>query len=325
MFSVNNTALKNQQGLTPLLVVATIAIIISIGVIVSQSEVKNIFLNQQEIAETPIATPTTTPLPTITPTPTAAPSAKPTATASATPKPTPTPQATLQGPPGTGFSRVTVGTSRGNFTASIVTLDGGAKMVTDSASDGNCDNDCPTKSLADFVSQNGGFAGINGTYFCPDTYPECAGKKNSFDFPVYNSRLNKWINEDKLFWNDRSVIYQDGTGMHMLRNANSFNGSLTAGIVNYPGLLDGGNIIVSNDGQQAKVGSKGTKGGIGFGSGKIFLVIANNVDVVDFAEVFKAIGATHAINLDGGGSSALFHGGYKVGPGRALPNAIIFK
>ena len=31
------------------------------------------------------------------------------------------------------------------------------------------------------------------------------------------------------------------------------------------------------------------------------------------------------MNLDGGGSTALYDGGYKAGPGRSLPNAIIVK
>lgn len=207
----------------------------------------------------------------------------------------------------------------------MVVLPSSAKMVTDTASDHNCDNDCPTMSLADFVSRNGGYAGIHGSYFCPDSYSECSSKKNSFDFPVYNSRLNKWINDDKLFWNGRAIIYQDGGGIHYLPSANSFNGGLSAGVVNYPGIVDGGQITVDGGSLSQKQGAKGTKGGIGFNSSKIFLVIAYNVDMADFAHVFKALGATHALNLDGGGSAALWYGGYKVGPGRGLPNAIIFK
>jgi len=44
-----------------------------------------------------------------------------------------------------------------------------------------------------------------------------------------------------------------------------------------------------------------------------------------FAHVFKSLGATGALNLDTGGSAALYNSGrYVVGPGRDLPNAIIF-
>jgi len=36
------------------------------------------------------------------------------------------------------------------------------------------------------------------------------------------------------------------------------------------------------------------------------------------------LGVKYALNLDGGGSSALYlNGSYIVGPGRSLPNAVI--
>ena len=38
----------------------------------------------------------------------------------------------------------------------------------------------------------------------------------------------------------------------------------------------------------------------------------------------KALGLENALNLDSGGSTALWSGGYKVGPGRNIPNAILF-
>lgn len=31
-----------------------------------------------------------------------------------------------------------------------------------------------------------------------------------------------------------------------------------------------------------------------------------------------------ALNLDEGGSTALWYGGYKTGPGRNIPNALLF-
>ena len=38
----------------------------------------------------------------------------------------------------------------------------------------------------------------------------------------------------------------------------------------------------------------------------------------------QALGVREALNLDGGGTSAMWFGGaYKVGPGRLLPNAVI--
>lgn len=112
--------------------------------------------------------------------------------------------------------------------------------------------------------------------------------------------------------------------MHFQRDANSFGGGLSAGVVNYPGLLDGGNVIVDEGSLSEKQAAKGTKGGIGIRGNTVYLIIASGVNMADFAHVFKSLGADSAMNLDGGGSSALWFGGYKVGPGRALPNAIIF-
>jgi hypothetical protein len=41
--------------------------------------------------------------------------------------------------------------------------------------------------------------------------------------------------------------------------------------------------------------------------------------------LFKALGATGALNLDVGGSTAMiFNGRYVYGPGRKLPNAVVF-
>ena len=42
------------------------------------------------------------------------------------------------------------------------------------------------------------------------------------------------------------------------------------------------------------------------------------------SQVLKAMGLENALNLDSGGSVALWSGGYKAGPGRNIPNAILF-
>jgi len=272
---------------------------------------------------TPSPSPTQEASPGPSPTPTATP--KNSSTPSPTKSPTPSPNVVSSAPAGTGFSRITIATERGNFTINLVSIDmGGSKMITDTASEGDCGNDCPTLPLSEYISRNGGYAGMHGTYFCPADYAECAGKKNSFDFPVYNSRLGKWINGGNLFWNNRSIVYYDGGGMHFLRNANSFGGGLSAGIVNDPGLLDGGAVIADQFPLSDKQRAKGTKGGIGIRGNIVYLVVAGSVDMLDLAHIFKSLGASYALNLDGGGSVALWYGGYKVGPGRNLPNAIIF-
>jgi exopolysaccharide biosynthesis protein len=171
-------------------------------------------------------------------------------------------------------------------------------------------------------------AGVNGTYFCPASYPDCASKPNSFDFPIYTTRLSKWINAGNLSWGGRAILYTDGSGAHYQQNSSGFSGGLTAGIINFPGLVSDGNIQIDDNqsGLSDKQKAKGTKIGIGTTSpNNVMIVIAYNVNMQEFAHVFKSLSAKGALNLDTGGSSAVIYGGrYILGPGRDLPNAIIF-
>jgi len=303
---------KGFIHLLPLLVVSLL-VIGGVAVITSQTAVPT-EVPSPSLTETSSPTPSPTPEPTLAPTPIPA-TAKPTVA------PTPAP---VSGPPSAGHSRYTIGTEVGSFLIDVVSLPAGAEMITDTANDNDCAGDCPVLPLADYVSRNGAYAGINGSYFCPTDYSDCASKKNSFDFPVYNSRLGKWINAGNLFWNGRSMILKNG-GLSFLRNANSYGGGGSAGIANHPGVLENGNVIANELGPNSAQQGKGTRGGIGFNGGNIYLVIARNASVQDLGFIFKALGATSAMNLDGGGSVALWYGGYKVGPGRALPNAIVFR
>ncbi len=299
-------------------------VILIIGIFVAIAAALGLTAKQATPTPTPLAKPDPalqgTPTPTPTPTPTAKPS----------PPPTPTPTVKpVSGPPGTGLSTIAVATEKGNFNTTVLSLDlGSTRVITDTANDGDCGNGCATKPLADFVTRNGGFAGVNGTYFCPASYPDCSGKTDSYDFPVYNSRLGHWINGGNLGWNSRSIFYVDGSGAHHQQNAAGFGGGLNAGVVNYPGLVDGGKVQIDDNqsGLSDKQRSVGTKVGIGVrNTSNVMVVVAYNVNMQQFAYVFKSLGATGALNLDTGGSTALYYQGrYVVGPGRNIPNAIIF-
>jgi hypothetical protein len=306
--------------------IAPVVPLILVAVLIALIFVLRVGFNFGSLIPTPTPTPTPSPTPSASATPTSTP--KPTVT----PTPTATPQATPQpvsGPPGAGLSTITVATEKGNFKATVLSIDlNSARMITDTANESDCFDNCPVLPLADYVSRNGGFAGVNGTYFCPAEYPDCASKKNSFDFPVFNTRLGRWINERVLFWSGRSMVYFDGSGAHYLQNSSSFGGGLTAGIINYPGLVDGGNVQIDDNqsGLSDKQKAVNTKVGIGVrGPKNIMVVAAYGVNMQQFAYVFKALGATGALNLDTGGSAALYYNGrYSIGPGRNLPNAIIF-
>ena len=57
----------------------------------------------------------------------------------------------------------------------------------------------------------------------------------------------------------------------------------------------------------------------------VYIGIVRGVTVAGAAQALQAMGMEHAMNLDSGGSTALWvNGSYKAGPGRDIPNAIVF-
>lgn len=246
---------------------------------------------------------------------------------------------TIDAGSGASYEYKTVATSRGNFDAHVVTLDRARfRMKTYDASAADCSADCAAKSLDTYVTGAGASIGIHGSYFCPPDYADCAAKINSFLWPMFDSGTGQMRNSGAIPLHEAPLIAeaQDGKLVYY-RRAPPFgspaafqqtHGSpLDAALGNYPGLIDGGSVIVESESrlEEAQKTVKGTRGAIGWSDGKFFLVIAKSATVIDLAYVMQSLGATHAMNLDGGGSSALIYGGaYKVGPGRALPNAIVF-
>lgn len=228
-----------------------------------------------------------------------------------------------------GSNFVNVDTSRGRFGVSLIKVPlSSVQVVTAAASDGDCKDNCPTKSLAQHVADNGGFAGMNAGYFCPPDYAECSGKVNSSDYAFYKSSAGKWLNKGALSWGDTGLATFSGSSARFYKRSSDYGGGgVTAGVSNYPSLVSGGNIVV-NEGQLTSYqkDARGPRGAIGAGDSNLYLAIISNATVIDAAYVMQALGAIDALNLDGGGSSALYiNGGYIVGPGRSLPNAIVLK
>ena len=56
----------------------------------------------------------------------------------------------------------------------------------------------------------------------------------------------------------------------------------------------------------------------------VYIGIVSNATMGESAKVLHALAMDSALNLDEGGSTALYSGGYKAGPGRNIPNAILF-
>lgn len=260
--------------------------------------------------------------PTITPTPTPI----PTTTPISAPTPTPTPQPVVNNaPPGAGFSKQSVSTEIGVYTVSLVAGDiSSTRVIVDTASPGDCFDNCPALSLGDYVARNGAYAGINGSYFCPVDYASCAGKSNTFDTLL--------MNKDKVYFNSANNVYSTvpavifGQGYVRFVGASSEWGrdtGINSMIANQPLLLAGGNITFGGDGDPKK-GSKAGRSFVATKANTVYIGVVHSATVAESAIVLKALGMENALNLDSGGSTALWSGGYKVGPGRAIPNAILF-
>jgi hypothetical protein len=221
--------------------------------------------------------------------------------------------------PGTGYARQKVSTSRGEFVVSLVVAPG-ARAVIETAGDSDCSDNCPTKSLAEHVAASGGFAGINGAYFCPPDYAACQGKANTFDTLAVNGRTKAVINRANNIYSTVPLVAAYGSSLSFYDQTVQWGADASGGggLANYPRLLRDGNAATEQE------NGKGTRGFIGMKDGAIVIGHIYGASFADTAVVLQTLGLQNAMNLDGGGSSALWaDGGYKVGPGRSLPTAVV--
>lgn len=237
----------------------------------------------------------------------------------------PTPALVSNTPPGSGFSRQSVATDIGNFTVSLVAADlNSTRVIVDTASESTCANDCPVLSLAAYVSRSGAFAGINGSYFCPASYPSCAGKTNSFDTLLMNKNKTYFNSDNNVYSVVPAVIFSGNSARFVSRSLEwGRDTSVDSVIANQP-LLVSGNQVVFGGNDDPKQGSKGNRSFVANKGSTAFIGVVYSATVAESARVLAALGMDNALNLDSGGSTALWSGGYQVGPGRDIPNAILF-
>lgn len=323
-------------------IIVLVLSLMALGVVAftNPSLFKNLQISQTktsvEITPTPTLAPTSTPI--LTPTPTATPSATPkkTVTPTATHIKTPTPtKAEIQNntPPGSGYSLQNVGVDGTTFKVAIIAANlSSTKVVIDTASDSDCRDNCPVLPLATYVSRSGAWAGINGSYFCPAEYPSCGGKTGSFDTLV--------MNKNKTYFNSGNNTYSTVPAAIFSGSARFVGQTLEWGrdtgvdgvIANYPLLVRGGSINFTEASNEPKFGGKASRtfianqqaGTSGSKSNMVYIGIVYGASMGQSAKVLHAMGMENALNLDQGGSTALWHGGYKAGPGRNIPNAILF-
>lgn len=235
------------------------------------------------------------------------------------------------------YERIIVTTAKGNFRADVVEINltnPNLKIFTDTADVYNCKTNCQAKSLAKYAVTNNAFAAINATYFCDSSGCE----KNYYFYPVYNTNLNKLINEDQLkYWttgpimafdtNNKFYYFKDSREFKSVSNFESICGvKLQAAIGNRPRLIENKmNLLLEWDIDTKQKNVKSSRNAIGYKDNKIHLIVAYNATVVDLADIMQVMEMDYALNLDGGYSSALYYNDeYMIGPGRDIPNAIIF-
>lgn len=228
-------------------------------------------------------------------------------------------------PPGSGYRRQAVKTEIGTYAIDIVAGDlASTRVIVDTASDSDCRDNCPVIALGDYVTRNSAYAGINGSYFCPASYPSCAGKTNSFDTLLMNKNKTYFNADNNLYSTVPAVIFQGNTVRFVSRSLDwGRDTSIDSMIANQPLLLLNGQNLFGGDGDPKK-GSKGTRSFVGSKGNTVYIGVVHNVTVAEMAIVLKTLGLDNALNLDSGGSTALWYSGYKAGPGRAIPNAILF-
>lgn len=231
---------------------------------------------------------------------------------------------TAQAPPDSGYRRQKVETEVGSFLIDLVAADlNSTRVVVDTASESDCRNDCPVLALATYVAGNSAFAGINGSYFCPAEYPSCADKKNSFEFLLMNKNKVYFNSDQNVYSTIPAVIFYGNTARFVTQSMQwGRDTSVDAVIANYPLLTFNGQVYFTG-GDDPKQGSKGNRSFVGVTGNTVYIGVVRYASVAETARVVHQLGIHDALNLDNGGSTALWSSGYKVGPGRNLANALL--
>lgn len=212
----------------------------------------------------------------------------------------------------------------GTFQVDIVSADlSSTRVIVDTASDTDCSDNCPVLSLGEYAAKNGAFAGINGSYFCPASYPSCFGKANSFDTLLMNKN-KRYFNSDNNVYSEVPAVIFSGNSVRFVGRSLEWgrDTSVDAVLANYPLLLAGGQIVFGGS-DDAKHTGRGYRNFVGSKDSAVYIGIVRNATLSEAAKVLQTMELHNALNLDSGGSSALWSGGYKVGPGRNIPNALL--
>jgi hypothetical protein len=227
-------------------------------------------------------------------------------------------------PPSKPASSQVVKTTLGDFNVNVISADlKTTKVLVDTASDSDCADNCPILPLSTYVQRSGAFAGINGPYSCPASYPACAGKKNTFDTLIMNKNKHYFNSDNNVYSIVPAAIFTTTSRFVAKSLEWGRDTSVDSVIAGQPLLVFNGQSQFSGDGDPKK-SSKGPRPFIGATDSTVYIGIVYNASVAESAVVIAAMGIKNAINLDGGGSVSMWQNGkYVAGPGRDLPFGIV--
>jgi len=228
-------------------------------------------------------------------------------------------------PPGNGYSYQAVQTDSGTFNVSIIAADlNSTRVIIDTASDSDCTNNCPVMSLGDYAARSGAYAGIVGPFFCPAEYPSCAGKTNSFDTLLMNKNKH-YFNSDNNKYSTIPLVYFTGNTMGVRGQTLEWgrDTGVDAVVANFPLYLSGGSIVFGGS-SDSKLNNVGPRSFVANKGNFAYIGIIYSATSDQAAKVLKTLGFESALGLDQGGSTALWFNGYKAGPGRNIPTALLF-
>ena len=140
------------------------------------------------------------------------------------------------------------------------------------------------------------------------------------------------LGKNKVYFNSENNVYStvpvaifSGSSARFIGQTSSWgrDTGVDSVIANRPLLVLDGNIMFGSGGEE-KEASRGNRSFLGATGSTGYIGVVHSASVAESAKVLQAMGIKNAINLDDGGSTALWSGGYKVGPGRNLPNVVLF-
>jgi hypothetical protein len=140
------------------------------------------------------------------------------------------------------------------------------------------------------------------------------------------------MNKDKVYFNSDNNVYSTnpavifGSGwVRFVRQSLEWgrDTSIDSMISSFPLMVFDHQSQFSGD-DDAKKSSSSNRSFVANKGNTVYIGVVHAASVAQAAQVLVTLGMDNGINLDAGGSTALWYSGYKIGPGRDLANDIVF-